>query len=249
MTGKWLWFALGLLAVAFAVPAGFSLQHDAHQQEMSPAAPTPPASRADAAKEEADKRFSEFNHRFAGVFVFLIGIVALLEPYAAKRFGVLRYLWTVCFFVPGLYLAFFSDPESWPIGDQTLYYVVTQNMQVLQHKVFSLLLLALSVVEYLRARNKLRALWTVFLFPAFAGAGAALLLFHSSAAHAGGMDPSAHLAMQKIEGQHVHFAVLGFGIALSKAVADTERFHPQWMRVLFSALMLVLGLLLITYTE
>ena len=158
-------------------------------------------------------------------------------------------MWAVSFFVPGLYLAFFSDPESWPIGNQTLYYVVTQNMQVLQHKVFSLLLLVLSVVEYLRVRNKLRALWTVFLFPAFAGAGAALLLFHSSAAHAAGMGPSAHLAMQKIEGQHVHFAVVGFGIALSKALADTARFHPKWMRILFSALMLILGLLLITYTE
>ena len=87
------------------------------------------------------------------------------------------------------------------------------------------------------------------LLKTLAGAGAALLLFHSSQAHAAGMDPSAHLSMQKIEHQHIHFAVVGFGIALSKAIADTRRFHTRLMRVLFALLMVTLGLLLITYTE
>ena len=211
--------------------------------------PAPQRSEADLAKEEADKRFSEFNHRFAGVFVFLVGVVALLQPYVARRFAVIRYLWTVLFLIPGVYLLFLSDPESWPTGNQTLYYVVTENMQVLQHKIFSLILLALSAVEFFRVRGRLRALWTAFLFPAFAAAGAALLFFHSPQAHAASMDASAHQAMLQIQDQHVHFGLVGFGIAISKAVADTERFYPRWMQVLFAVLMLVLGLLLITYTE
>jgi hypothetical protein len=211
--------------------------------------PSPQRTQADIAKEEADKRFSEFNHRFAGVFVLLVGVVAFLQPVLAKKFGVIRYLWTVLFFIPGMYLLVFSDPESWPIGNQTLYYVLTENMQVLQHKLFSLVLLALSAVEYFRMRGKLRALWTAFLFPAFAGAGAALLFFHSPQAHAAGMDATAHQAMMEIQHQHVQFGVVGFGIAISKAIADTERFHPRWMRVIFAALMAFLGVLLITYTE
>src|SRR5690242_1304631 len=28
-----------------------------------------------------DKRFSEFNHHFAGVFVLLVGLLAMIEPY------------------------------------------------------------------------------------------------------------------------------------------------------------------------
>ena len=241
--------ALSLLALTGLVSSASSFQHEAHVPGASPTMSAPQRSAADLAKEEADKRFSEFNHRFAGIFVFLVGVVALLQPTLARRFGVIRYLWVFLFLIPGIYLLFFSDPESWPIGDQTLYYVVTENMQVLQHKIFSLLLLALSAVEFLRVRNKLQALWTAFRFPAFAAAGAALLLYHSPQAHAAGMDASAHLSMQKIEGQHIHFAVVGFGIAISKAIADTGRFHARAMRVLFAALMMVLGLLLITYTE
>ena len=55
--------------------------------------------------------------------------------------------------------------------------------------------------------------------------------------------------MMEIQNQHVQFGLVGFGIAISKAIADTERFHPHWMRVAFAALMLFLGMLLITYTE
>jgi hypothetical protein len=240
---------LTLLALISLAPASSARQHEEHEPGMDQTVLAPRASAADLAKEEADKRFSEFNHRFSGVFVFLVGVVALLQPYLARRLGVIRYLWTVLFLIPGVYLLFFSDPESWPIGNQTLYYVVTENMQVLQHKIFSLVLLALSAVEYFRVRGRLRALWTAFLFPAFAGAGAALLFFHSPQAHAAAMDASAHQAMMEIQSQHVQFGLVGFGIAISKAVADTERFHPRWMRVIFAALMLILGMLLITYTE
>ena len=249
MTAKQLLLPLLLLTFALLGSPAFSLQHEAHEQSASPTVTAPQRSAADLAKEEADKRFSEFNHRFAGIFVFLVGVVALLQPLLARRFGVIRYLWVFLFLIPGIYLLFLSDPESWPTGNQTLYYVVTENMQVLQHKIFSLVLLSLSVVEYLRVRNKLQALWTAFLFPAFAATGAALLLVHSPLSHAAGTDPSAHLAMQKIEDQHIHFAVVGFGIAISKAIADTGRFHARLMRVVFAALMMVLGVLLITYTE
>ena len=241
---------LGLLALSAAAASLQAGQHEEHEPGMERTMPAPQSSAAKTpAEEEASREFSEFNHRFAGVFVFLVGIVAFLQPYVARRFGAIRYLWTVLFFIPGVYLLIASDPESWPIGNQTLYYVVTQNMQVLQHKIFSLILLALSVVEFLRVRGRLKALWTAFLFPAFAAVGAALLFFHSPAAHSGDMDASAHQAMMAIQHQHIQFGVTGFGIAVSKAVADTERFHPRSMQVIFAVLMLVLGVLLITYAE
>jgi hypothetical protein len=238
--------ALAFLSLAAAAPSLHTWQHEEHELGMDRTLPTPQRTEAELAKEQADK---EFNHRFAGVFVFLVGIVALLQPSVARRFAGIRYLWTVLFFIPGVYLLILSDPESWPTGNQTLYYVVTQNMQVLQHKMFALILLALSTVEFFRVRGKLRALWTAFLFPVFAAAGAALLFFHSPQAHAASMDASAHQAMIQVQDQHIHFGLVGFGIAISKAVADTERFHPCWMQRLFAVLMLVLGLLLMTYTE
>jgi len=242
---------IALLTVLFLAPvvvppsAAFMQDHEHHMMSSAP----PAAPQKTPAEEEASKRFSEFNHRFAGLFVMLMGILTLLEPRLARRFGGIRYLWSVLFLIPGVYLFFFSDPESWPFGAQSLHYVITSNMQVLQHKIFSILLLGLSVVEYFRVKNKLQGLWTAALFPALAAAGAALLFFHSPAAHAGDMSGAAHPAMQKIQHQHVGFAVVGFGIALSKGAVDWGRFHPRLMRYVFAALMMVLGVQLLLYTE
>ena len=237
-----------ILFLLLAVP-GQCFQHESEHSGMAHGRNLSESSPQDPAQLAAVKRFSEFNHHFAGLFVLLVGLLAMLEPYLATRFRFMRYFWCALFWIPGVYLLILSDPESWPVGDQSLHYVLTQNMQVLQHKVFSLLLLGLGLVEYLRARNQLRAQWTIALFPAMAAAGAMLLLFHSSAVHAGGMDAAAHLAMQKIELQHIGFAAVGFGIALTKAIADTGRFQARLMRILFALLLVLLGGLLITYTE
>jgi len=219
---------------------GHHMSHAATATEPSPAA---------LAKLEADKRFSEFNHQFAGLFVLLAGLLTLLEPQLAKRFAFIRYLWFLFFLIPGMYLFILSDDESWPVGSQTLRYVITTNHQVLQHKIFSLILLGLAVIEFLRVHKKLQALWTAALFPAIAASGAALLLFHAHPGPPGAMNESAHLAMQKIEHQHVGFAVVGFGIALSKAAVDLGQFNTRLMRSVFAVLMVVLGILLLTYTE
>ncbi|MBI4447209.1 MAG: hypothetical protein HY645_15045 [Acidobacteria bacterium] len=224
---------LWILFLLLSVP-GQCLQHRPEHSGMAHGSQSSESSPQNQAQLEAEKQFSEFNHHFAGLFILLVGLLALLEPYLAARFHFMHYFWCALFWIPGVYLLILSDPESWPVGDQSLHYVLTQNMQVLQHKVFSLLLLGLGLVEYLRVRKKLRAKWTIALFPAIAAAGAMLLLLHPSAAHAGGMAAAAHLDMQKIEHQHIGFAVVGFGIALTKAIADTDRFQARLMRILFA---------------
>ncbi|HWP85304.1 MAG TPA: hypothetical protein VNN17_08955 [Terriglobia bacterium] len=254
---KWMSFSLagGLLAAVLAPAlvlaprpacAQETMDHS-HLHHEEPPAPKPRKSPEELA---ADKRFSEFNHRFAGVFVLLVGVLALLEPRLAARYRWVRYLWSVLFFAPGLYLFFWSDPESWPLGNQTLVYVITQNVQVLQHKVFSLILLGLGVVEFIRVRWKPHSLGLACVFPALAGAGALLLLFHPHASDVGmAMDAEAHRAMIHIERQHLGFAAAGFGIAVSKAVSDVGRFYPRLMRILFAVCMTSLGMLLLGYNE
>jgi putative copper resistance protein D len=226
---------------SFSLSAAPQMDHE-HMDHVMPSGAAAP----DPAKIAADKRFSEFNHRFAGLFVLLIGLLCVLEPRLAERFGGVRYLWSVLFFLPGLYLLIWSDPESWPTGNQSLHYVITQNLEVLQHKVFSLLLLGLGAIEFVRVKKGLRSAWLSLVFPVLAGAGALLLLFH---VHSGPMDAAAHATMLKIEHQHLGFAITGFGIAVSKAFADVGKFHPRLMRNLFAVLMVVLGCLLLAYTE
>ncbi|MBI3933654.1 MAG: hypothetical protein HY316_03120 [Acidobacteria bacterium] len=239
---------LSLLVFALCVPSRSAAQETLDHAHMDHRAAPAPGHVKSAAELEADKRFSEFNHRFAGVFVLLVGLLAMFEPGLAKRYKWMRFLWSVLFFAPGVYLIIWSDPESWPTGNQTLAYVVTQNMQVLQHKVFSLILLGLVVVEFIRVRRKLPSVWLSSIFPVLAGLGALLLLFHPHASDVG-MGAEEHLAMLKIQHQHLGFAATGFGIAVSKAFADMGRFHPRLMRNLFAVLMVVLALLLLFYTE
>jgi len=83
--------------------------------------------------------------------------------------------------------------------------------------------------------------------PLVAIAGTILLLFH---VHGGDMSaPNAMKIMKHIEAQHRLFAATGFGIAISKGLAEI----PQKWQLIFSktwpALLTVLGILLIVYTE
>jgi hypothetical protein len=230
------------LSSAWAQGMDHSQMHDMTSHSMAQ------MNQKDPSELEADKKFSEFNHRFAGIFVLLVGFLALIEPRLAQRTPWVRYLWSLLFFAPGVYLMIWSDPESWPTGNQTLGYVITQNLEVLQHKIFSLILLGLGVVEFIRVRKSAPSIWLSSIFPVLAGMGALLLLFHVHGGH-DQMTMEAHLSMQKIEHQHFAFATTGFGIALSKAFADVGAFRPRLMRNLFAILMVVLGILLITYTE
>ena len=195
----------------------------------------------------ADRHGSEFNHHLAGLFVFLAGIFVLLEEPLAKRWCPVRYVWPACFLAAGLFVLLFSDLEIWPFGPQAPWYALTHNFEDLQHKVFAVILLSLGYVEFQRARGRFKGLWTAMFFPVVGVAGGILLLFHE---HGGNMSaPNAMQIMEHIETQHRWFAAAGFGIAITKGLAEI----PHNWRLVFSKawpiLLTVLGILLIVYSE
>jgi copper resistance protein D len=200
-----------------------------------------------AARHMADKRESEFNHHLAGFFVIVAGIFVLLEHKLAKRWSALRYTWPMCFLAAGFFLFLFSDTEIWPFGPQTMWYAITHNREDLQHKVFSLILLAVGYVEFEKIRGRLKGAWTAGFFPVMGMAGAILLLFH---VHGGDMRaPDAMKIMGHIQHQHFWFACTGFGIALTSGLSEI---HRKWRRIYEKAwplLLVVLGFLLMLYTE
>ena len=226
---------------------------------------------------EQGKAFSEFNHRMAGVFLLAIGIVAAASKFS-PRLSFLAKIWPFFFILPGLYLAIMSDPEVWPMGTQNWIEVFRSNPEARQHKVFSMLLLALGFFELQRSRAKLGKFLATWSFPALAIAGAVLLFFHphtvdettpkESAAvdpHAGhdmpGMkhDPPSneqkhegHVmteTMLKVQYQHLWFSLVGFAIALTKFVYDGGFWRKPFVPVLWPAFMSALGFLLIFYAE
>ena len=199
------------------------------------------------AKLLADKTESEFNHHLAGLLVVLAGLLILAEGNIRERRPAVRLVWPLCFLLSGLFVLVFSDTELWPFGPQSWQFGLTHHAEVLQHKVFAALLLAVGVIELQRTRGVLKAAWATWVFPAVAIIGSLMLFFHD---HQGSMHGANHMAlMERIQSQHVSFAVTGFGIALSKGLAETRFGWRQFFERLFPTLLVVLGSLLLVYVE
>ena len=215
--------------------------HDGMSMPMDNSADETPA------KLLADKRESEFNHHLAGLLVLAAGIFMIAEGNIRARRPLVRQAWPLCFLLSGLFVLVFSDTELWPFNSQSWYFGLTHHAEVLQHKAFAVLLLALGVIELLRARGTLKAGWWGYVFPAIAMVGSVILLFHDHQGHAHGAD---HMeVMRRIQSEHLGFAVTGFGIALTKGLAETPSAWRAFFKRLFPTLLLVLGALLLAYVE
>jgi putative copper resistance protein D len=245
-------FILSLLLISFA-PIARSRQHDMHDmpdmamsgdaQHMAAPAEGP----IDKAKRLADKQESEFNHHLAGFFIFLAGMLLLVQERLVPRWPLARYAWPLCFFISGLFVFVFSDTELWPWGNQSLFYALSHEPEDLQHKVFAIILLALGVVEFQRLLGRWKAPWLPWTFPALSLVGAVLLLFHS---HAGGMHgPNAMRLMERIQSQHRWYASIGFAIVVTKGLSEMpikwrDKFDKIW-----PVLLIILGTSLAVYEE
>jgi hypothetical protein len=214
--------------------------------EMQHGAAVPEPAPEVHARQLADKRESEFNHHLAGALLILAALFFLAQDRFASRWPQARYAWAACLLFAGYFLLLFSDTEIWPFGYQSFYYALTHNPEVMQHKTFAAILLALGVVETMRASGRLRAAWSAWIFPVLALGGAILLLFH----HHGGMHgPDAMQTMVRVQHQHLRFAGVGAGVAVAKGVADSSAKARPVFDKLWPLLMIALGVLLLLYTE
>lgn len=211
--------------------------------QSAPAAPETPELKA---KHLADKRESEFNHHLAGVLVILAALFFLGQDRLAKRWPSSRYAWPACLLIAGFFLLLFSDTEIWPFGYQSFYFAVTHNPEDAQHKTFAVILLALGAIAVLRTSGRLKAVWTAWIFPVLALIGAVMLLFH----HHGGMHgPDAMQEMVRVQHQHLHFAEAGAGVALGLGLAESnEKWRPVFNKI-WPLFMILLGVLLLLYSE
>lgn len=244
------WTAMGLLVIALFLfsTLSWSQEHEmGNMPGMNMNAPTAAENLAQAAKHLADKQESEFNHRLAGSFVIVAGIFIFLENYLEKRWAMVRYVWPMCFVAAGLFVLVFSDTEIWPFGPQTPWYALSHNLEDLQHKIFSIILLTIGYVEFQRKRGRLKAKWATWFFPVVGVAGAILLLFH---VHGGDMQtPQAMETMESIQKQHRWFAATGLGVAVANGLAGTTQKWQQPFKKAWPVLLIVLGILLTQYTE
>jgi copper resistance protein D len=244
-------FVIAAAALLFSVPQwAAGAPDEAHAMHHHAGMPMAADNSIDAvmrAKLLADKAESEFNHHLAGLLVVLAGLLILAESNVRERWPAVRHVWPFCFLVSGLFVLVFSDTELWPFGAQSWHFGLTQHAEVLQHKLFAVLLVAVGLIELQRTRGVLKAAWATWVFPALAVMGSLMLFFHD---HQGSMHTANQMAlMERIQSQHVSFAVTGFGIALSKGLAETRFGWRQFFERLFPTLLVVLGSLLLVYVE
>jgi putative copper resistance protein D len=123
-----------------------------------------------------DIAWSEYNHHWSGIFVFAIGILALLNQ-AGARWA--RH-WPLVFLLLAAFLFIRSDPEVWPLGDIGLL-ASLRDVEVVQHRAFVLLIVIFGGFEWAVRTGRLKRPGAALVFPLITAGGGALLLTHSHA--------------------------------------------------------------------
>jgi hypothetical protein len=187
--------------------------------------------------------YSEFNHRFVGLFVLLFGLAELGQAAQLSVPLWIRLVLPGALGVVGVFLLVWSDHEAWPIG--SLSFVQTffgEDWEIIQHKIYGILAAASS--ETLRRIGWVKhPAWAVPLV--VLGIGGGLLLF----VHSHGPHPSNEM----IDLHHALMGSLGIAAASSKAIAtwmaaSSSRSVRVWETV-WGGLILLTGVQLLFYFE
>jgi len=219
--------------------------HQGHEMHMQHGDAVDDA--AAVAKRLADKKESEFNHHLAGFFVFLGGLFMLAQGSLINRWSPTKYVWPLTFLLSGIFVLVWSDTELWPFHDHAWLETLKTNPEVLQHKTFAVLLLALGSIELGRVTGRLKGVWARLVFPVLAVGGSILLLFHH---HEAGMHGPNHMElMARIQSEHMQYAVVGIGLGVAKAFAEIKTRRQAVFASIWPVFMMGLGILLMFYTE
>ncbi len=147
----------------------------ARQAQAAPPASIPGSGELPPRNAE-DIAWSEYNHHWAGLFVLLIGALALVNQ-AGARWA--RH-WPLALLGLAGFLLVRSDPEVWPMG-YVPFFDAFRDVEVLQHRMFVLLITIFALFEWGVRTGRLRSPRAALVFPLLTAAGGALLLTHSHA--------------------------------------------------------------------
>jgi putative copper resistance protein D len=224
---------------ALALPAlQAQLDSEAAHHAAAPAMAFVPGSGELPPRNAADIAWSEYNHHWSGLFVILIGVLALLNQ-AGLRWA--RH-WPLLFLGLAAFLLIRSDPEVWPMGEIG-FFESLRDVEVLQHRLFVLVIIVFGVFEWRVRAGKLEHTRAEWVFPLIVAGGGALLLTHSHAI--------ANLKDQLlIELTHTPLALLG--IAAGWARWLEIRLDPPGNRIagwVWPICFVLIGFLLLSYRE
>lgn len=189
-------------------------------------------------RNAADIAWSEYNHAWSGIFVGLIGLLALLERAGLR---IARH-WPLVFLGLAAFLLIRSDPEVWPLGPVG-FWESLRDVEVLQHRLAALLVAGFAIFEWRVRAGGLVGSKAATVFPLACAVGGALLLTHS---HAIGDVKDALL----IEIAHIPLALAAIVAGWSRWLE--LRLDPPGNRIagwIWPVALIVIGLSLLGYRE
>jgi copper resistance protein D len=189
----------------------------------------------------ADRAWSEYNHNWAGLIVFLMGILALLSR---SRYFAWAKIWPLAFLGLAVFLFLRADPENWPLGPNG-FWASFGEAEVLQHRLAVLLLIAFAAFQYLVETKKLKSQAAALVFPIVCIVGGMVLLTHS---HALGNIKEELLA----EMSHTPLAVFGIMAGWSRWLElrlPPESNAKKYLSWVWPLCFIMVGLILMDYHE
>jgi putative copper resistance protein D len=192
-----------------------------------------------ATRQPEEYAWSEYNHHMAGLFVFLMGLLAVLERTARARWA--RH-WPLLFLGLAAFLFVRNDPRAWPLGPAGFWESMVLP-DVLQHRLVVAVIVALALFEWLVRIGRLRRPGWRFVFPILCAVGGAILLTHS---HAMFSLKNEFLAEVSHAPMGILAVFMGWGRWLELRLPESDRRIPGWIA---AVAMLVIGLILLFYRE
>jgi copper resistance protein D len=125
----------------------------------------------------ADIAWSEYNHNWAGMFVLLSGLLALLSR--SKYFPWAK-MWPLIFLGLAVFLFLRSDPENWPLGPNGFWESFAVS-EVLQHRAAVVLVIAFAIFQWRVETSRVQSHFAALVFPAVCALGGVILLTHTHA--------------------------------------------------------------------
>jgi len=224
--------------------AAASMSHESHDGSV-PGAMTQTshgtAQQAVASTGAEDIAYSLFMHQSSGVAVIVLGVLVLTDRLTNRRYGALRVGISLVWLAFGAYLFIRSDPEGWPIGPAG--FVESLSMPTsgewLQHKLLSLVPLALGVWTFVSRRADPHPFWSYALGAVLVLGGAALFVHQH-------LD---HQTMDLVNLQHRFMAVTALLIAAFLMADGLSRLTWKAKPFLMPCGLIALGLQLALYIE
>jgi putative copper resistance protein D len=188
-----------------------------------------------------DIAWSEYNHAWAGLIVFFMGLLALVSR---NRYFSWAKIWPLMFLGLAVFLFLRSDPENWPLGPNG-FWASFREPDVLQHRAVVLLVIAFAVFQWLVETNRVKSHAAALVFPGVCAAGGIVLLTHTHAV--------TNIKQELlIELSHTPLAILGIvagwarWLELRLPQEDHSRKYLAWV---WPVCFIFVGLILMDYHE